>query len=220
MSVPSIGARASGTTRGAALAGVLAGISGLITFLILHALWIVPIWFIAPLGLVMASAAGAVVGAAYGELRDRLPRRPWTAAAVLGVVVLVLLPSIVIAQVRGPMYTLMPDGHASRLVSGTEAIAGFVFGLLAVSAISGGALGWLITRTLRAAIATAAAGFALAIGPGHNIPILGGGPAAGKELMILTIVGAVAASVLVEAHARLTNRRRDRHTPRSAIRPG
>jgi len=40
-----------------------------------------------------------------------------------------------------------------------------------------------------------------ALGPGHNIPLLGGTPAVAKELVILAAVVAVASVVLVEAHA-------------------
>lgn len=51
-------------------------------FLVLHHAWIAPIWFVAPMGAVLASLGGAAVGAAYAELRPVLPRRPWTSACV------------------------------------------------------------------------------------------------------------------------------------------
>jgi len=41
----------------------------------------------------------------------------------------------------------------------------------------------------------------IAIGPGHNIPLLGGTPVVAKELVILTVVGVVASIVLVEGEA-------------------
>jgi len=65
------------STRAASVrAGVLAAVAGLATFLLLHHLWIVPIWFIAPVGALVAAAGGAAVGAAYEELLPHLPRRP------------------------------------------------------------------------------------------------------------------------------------------------
>ena len=48
----------------------------------------------------------------------------------------------------------------------------------------------------------------LAIGPGHNIPLLGGSAAVPTELAILAIVLAVASIVLVEVDVRLTGARR------------
>jgi hypothetical protein len=68
--------------------------------------------------------------------------------------------------------------------------------------VVGALLGWFIGRTHRAVARTAAAA-AVALGPGHNIPLLGGTPALGKELVILLIVGAVASLVLVEVDAGL-----------------
>lgn len=60
----------------AVAAGAVAGIAGLGVFLLAHHLWIVPVWFIAPVGVVMAGAGGAAVGASYATLRPHLPRRP------------------------------------------------------------------------------------------------------------------------------------------------
>ena len=82
-------------------AGVLAGIAGFATFLLVHHVWLVPIWFIAPAGALVAAVGGAVVGAAYAELHPHLPRRPWTVIAVIVVIGVVLLPAFVIAELRG-----------------------------------------------------------------------------------------------------------------------
>ena len=86
--------------------GVLAGLVGFATFLVLHHLWIVPIWFIAPVGAVIAAGGGAAAGRAYAELMPYLPPRPWTWVAVAAVVALVLLPAVVIAELRGPIYAV------------------------------------------------------------------------------------------------------------------
>jgi hypothetical protein len=42
------------TNTAALIAGASAGIAGLLAFLVLHALWIVPIWFMVPVGLLVA----------------------------------------------------------------------------------------------------------------------------------------------------------------------
>ena len=184
-------------------AGALAGIAGLVVFLVLHHIWIAPIWFVAPMGAVLASLGGAAVGAAYAELRPGLPGRPWTSACVMVLIGATLAPAIVAAEVGGPVYAIGSDGEGVLLMSASEAFSAFVVGLLATATLTGGLLGALIGRTRRAAALTALAGFCLALGPGHNIPLLGGTPAVATELALLAAVAGVAAVVLVSAEAKL-----------------
>jgi hypothetical protein len=82
--------------------------------------------------------------------------------------------------------------------------------LLVTATVVGGLVGGWLGRTRRAALATAVAGFIFALGPGHNIPFIGGTPGVGKELAIMTVVTLVAALVLVEGHVWLTVRERRR----------
>jgi hypothetical protein len=198
---------------GSAEAGATAGLAGLLVFLALHHLWIEPIWFIAPVGAVMAAAGGIAVVAAYVEVRDRLPRRPWTALAVTAGVAAMLAPSIAVAEVRGPIYDMTASGNGVLLVPVADAIAAFVIGLLAPATLTGAILGALVGGTRRASARMALAGFALALGPGHNIPFLGGTGATVTELAILAAVSLAAAVVLVEiscgrALSRLSGRAR------------
>ena len=79
------------------IAGMLAGAAGLLVFLVIQHLWIKPIWFILPVGLVIATAGGLAVGWAYNELLPSLPRRPWTILAWLVLIGLTLAPAVVIA---------------------------------------------------------------------------------------------------------------------------
>jgi hypothetical protein len=194
-------ARPSGLA--AAWAGILAGIAGLATFLMVHHAWIVPIWFIVPAGTLIAAAGGAVVGLGYAELRPHLPGRPWTAGVMLAMVGAMLLPAVAIAQLRGPILQMAPGGGATLLVPIGQAIVDFALGLVGSAALVGALLGWLVGRTRRVMARTAAAAAALALGPGHNIPLLGGTPAVVKELVILLLVGIVASTVLVVAEALL-----------------
>ena len=69
--------------------------------------------------------------------------------------------------------------------------------------IFGGAMGWFLARTPRAALATAIAGLVYALGPGHNIPLLGGTPAVGKGIILLLVITLVSAYVLVEISTKL-----------------
>ena len=193
------------TGRGGAIeAGAIAGVGGLAVFLVLHHLWIVPIWFIAPVGAVMAAIGGAAVGAAYGELLPRLPPRPWTSLWVMASVAAILTPSFVAVELSGPIYAMGLGGEGTLLVSAPEALTTFVVGLVGTATLTGAALGATIGRTRRAAAKMALAGLALALGPGHNIPLLGGTPAAVKELAVLAIVVGVASLVLVESQVWMT----------------
>jgi hypothetical protein len=203
----------------AILAGLLSGISGLAVFLVVHHAWIVPIWFVAPVGAVMAGLGGAAVGASYAALRPRLPPRPWTASAVLAVVVVTLTPAIVVGQVRGPIFALDANGGGTLLVPAADALVDVVVGLLGLSAVAGAVVGALIGRSRRAAATTMLAAVALAVGPGHNVPLLGGTPVVAKELAILGAVAIVSAVVLVEAEVRFARRRFDA-TPGPAVANG
>jgi hypothetical protein len=187
----------------ALIAGVLAGITGLLAFLIVHALWIMPIWFILPIGLVIAGAGGPAVGWSYAELRDRLPKRPWTAPAIVVVISIILLPALLLAELRQPMFTVSPAGVVNLAIGVPEAVLRFIGELLLTATITGGLLGWWLGRTRRAAVATAVAGFVFALGPGHNIPFIGGTSGVGKEVVIMVIIIIVSALVLVEGYARL-----------------
>ncbi len=202
-------------THTAFMAGVLAGIAGLLAFLVLHALWIVPIWFILPVGLVLAGGGGLAVGWAYAELRQRLPGRPWTFLAVVGVMAVILGPAFVVADLHAPVFTVTPAGPV-QTVATSMIVARFVGGLLATATLVGGLVGGWLGRMRRAALATAVAGFVFALGPGHNIPFLGGTPGVGKELAIMTAVTLVSALVLVEGDAWLAGPAR-RHASRDEV---
>lgn len=197
------------TDTAALIAGALAGIAGLLVFLVLHALWIIPIWFMVPVGLLLAGGGGLAVGWAYAELRWRLPRRPWTALAVVGVIAVILVPAFVLAELHGPVFTVTPAGPL-QTVATSIIVARFVGELLVTATIVGGLVGWWLGRTRRATLATALAGFVFALGPGHNIPFIGGTPGVGKEFAIMTAVTFVSALLLVEGHTWLSTGRSGR----------
>lgn len=185
------------------IAGALAGFSGLLTFLVIHHLWIMPIWFILPLGSLVAGLGGLAAGWAYVEVQPRLPRRPWTVFAVLAGMVVILTPALLLAELRPPMFSVSAAGVANLAMGLPEAVFRFIGELLATAALTGGLLGWLLGRTRRAAAATALAGFVFALGPGHNIPFIGGTSGVPKELTIMGAVLLASSLVLVEGHALL-----------------
>ncbi len=186
------------------LAGVCAGLAGLLTFLLIHHFWIQPIWFIAPVGVVIAGAGGVVVGWSYAEILVSLPPRPWTFLALTAVIAVILAPSIILAQLTPPLIDLATFSLPPQ--AGPRAALAFIFELIMTAVIIGGAAGWYLGHTRRAMVATAIAGLVYALGPGHNIPFLGHTPAVGKGLALLLAVTLVAAFVLVEANAALFKR--------------
>lgn len=187
-------------------AGAVSGIAGLLVFLVIHHFWIRPIWFIAPVGLLISAGGGLAVGWAYSELLPGLPPRPWSAAVLIVVIGACLTPAVILAQLRPPMFTAMSE-NALLTVSTGRAVAIFVFQLLLTAAGVGALAGWWIGGSGRAAVATGLAGLVFALGPGHNIPFLGNTPATGKGIVLLLSVVVVSAVVLVEAHLALSSGR-------------
>lgn len=183
------------------IAGVCAGVAGLLTFLVIHHFWIQPIWFVAPIGLVIAGIGGLAVGWSYAEIHTSLPSRPWTFLAMTAIIGVILAPSILLAQFRPPLlevatFSIPPLG-------GPRLALHFIAELVMTAVIIGASAGWFLGRTPQAAIATAVAGLVYALGPGHNIPFLGNTPAVGKGLILLLVITLVSSFVLVEVSAGL-----------------
>jgi len=189
------------------IAGIFAGIAGLLVFLVLHHLWIKPIWFILPIGLVIAAAGGLAAGWAYSELLPGLPRRPWTIFTWATLVNLTLAPAVVLAQLRPPVFSGTGMDVTARITV-AQAVVIIARDLLLTASVTGGLVGWLIGRTRRAALAMALAGFVFALGPGHNVPFLGNTPGTGKGILLLLAVILSASLVLVEAQAALAGGKR------------
>ncbi len=187
----------------ALIAGVFAGIAGLLVFLTIHHFWIRPIWFILPPGLFIAALGGLAVGWAYSEIYSTLPPRPWTSLALFSIVAATLTPAILLAQLRPPPLDISTgaiiDGSSTSVV-----IARVVIELLLTATLVGALMGWLLVRTPQAALAMALASLVFAIGPGHNIPFLGNTPAVGKGIVLLIAIIATSAIVLVESSALLS----------------
>lgn len=181
------------------IAGAFSGIVGLLVFLTIHHFWMRPIWFILLPGALIAALGGLAIGWAYAEIKVGLPPRPWTALAVMALVGVILLPSIVLAELRPALF----DIETGKLIDGksTEAAIRFVLELLLTATVVGALAGWRLGGAGWAAFATTLAGFVFALGPGHNIPLLCGTPGVGKGIALLVAVVVVAAVVLVEGQA-------------------
>lgn len=184
------------------IAGAIASLAGLLAFLVVHHFWIMPIWFIFPPGLIIAVLGGLAVGWSYFEIRAGLPPRPWTSPAIVILITLILTPSIILSQLRPPLLDAtsvsIPPGEGPRVAFH------FFFELILTAMLVGATAGWVLGRSPRAAISTSIAGLAFAIGPGHNIPFLGGTQSAIKGLVLLAVIVLVSSIIIVEGVARLT----------------
>ncbi|MCI0712638.1 MAG: hypothetical protein L0154_20955 [Chloroflexi bacterium] len=182
-------------------AGAISGIIGLLVFLTIHHFWIRPIWFIFPPGLFIAVLGGLAVGWSYMEISAGLPPRPWTTLAVVALIGAILTPAILLAHTRPSPF----DPITGNIIpgKGRETLVRIIFELLLTAMIVGGLAGWWIGGSPKAALATALAGLVFAIGPGHNIPLLGNTPSEAKGLIILLVIVMISALTLVEGSALL-----------------
>ena len=85
-------------------AGMFAGITGLVVFLVIHHFTITPIWFILPVGVILSIAGGAAVGWAFAEMRSHLlPNAIWSALILAVLLSLTPVPGFLIGQRFGPV---------------------------------------------------------------------------------------------------------------------
>lgn len=182
----------------ALLSGAVAGIVGFATFLVVHALWILPIWFIAPVGLAAAVLGGLCVGWAYDIHRARLPGSAvGRILAVLAAASLVLFPAEPLALTHRDLH--FGDTASTAVAAAMPAAVLF----LVFAALLGATGGALLGHSVRAAGVTALAAVAFAIGIGHNAPFIGTGYVALKLWTIMLTATAVASVALVLLEARL-----------------
>lgn len=172
-------------------AGVLSSLASLAVFLGVHHLWIRPIWFIAPAGAAIAVAGGLALGWSWFLLQPGLPGLPWSPLAALALIAVILAPGVALSFTHGPLFDLqtadIPAGQ------GRAVAIRFLLELVVTATVVGALVGWRLGGTGTAALATSLAGLALALGPGHNIPMFGHHPVAFKGLAILLALSLVTA---------------------------
>jgi hypothetical protein len=123
--------------------------------------------------------------------------------SIVGLISGILLPSLLLAKVREPIFDL--NGPSALLMMSVgQAAAIFSLELAVTATLVGGLAGWIICRTHSASLATALAGLIFALRPGHNNPI-GNTPGTLKGVAILFMVVLVSTIVLVEIHAWITS---------------
>jgi hypothetical protein len=192
--------------------GAVSGLASLLVFMVVHVIWITPIWFVLPLGIVLAGGGGMVVSWAYTETKHRLPPPPWTVLAVAAIVFATLLPAFALAQ----LHPLLIDLDGTLLVKIPVLVRHFILDLLVTAFATGALIGWWLGRSKRAALATGMAGVTFALGPGHNTAVVTLEPGvAGLALKMLALMGIVIfvaaivlvyGQVLLEKHSENANR--------------
>lgn len=185
------------TIKASAASGVIAGEFCLAVFLVIHAIWITPIWNVAVIGVFIAG--GVVVAARCCTLvRHLVPPRPFSWLVVFGMLAIPIVPCIVLATVLPPLLEV-ENGQIIHPVNVPWIVGGFFVNLLLPAVAVGAAMGWLIARRRSAAALFAGMGLLMAVGPGHNLPLFGVfGDATGAQLLkafVLTFVPMAIAAV-------------------------
>lgn len=169
--------------------GAVAGSVALVVFVVLHAIWIVPIWSILPF-LPVAALVGALAAWPFEEIsaRGALPAAPFDGLAFSAVLLLTLVPTAVAGS-------LAPAGRdpidvAAMLLQ------------LSLAAPMGAALGLLLTGSRVGALALGVAALALALTLGHNLPFFPfGGRSWGTAFLLVVVPESVAGVTFSVARA-------------------
>jgi hypothetical protein len=146
--------------------GTIVGLVGAVSFAIVHAMLIVPIWSRIPGGMVQAVPAGIALAWAFEQLvRARNWRTPTHGAIFGAVLFLTLVPGTVFA-------------NALRLAGAHPGDWPGTIGTLAIAAASGGVAGWILTRERRASWALAIATFVVTAAASGPVPVVNSARAA------------------------------------------
>jgi hypothetical protein len=145
-------------------AGALSGVAGAVLFATLHAFIIVPIWDRMTSGLVFGAIAGAAAGWAFAECYPVAIRTMTKRSVAIGAGFGALL-WVAVAPVTGADAFLRAMGLAQRYELFAVAVA------VMIALAGGAALGWLITRRIRGALAGAAAGLLLTLAMAGPVPV-------------------------------------------------
>jgi hypothetical protein len=146
------------------LAGALSGVAAALLFATLHAFIIVPIWDRMTSGLIFGAIAGAAAGWAFAECYPEAIRTRTKRSVAIGAGFGAIL-WVAVAPVTGVDAFLSAAGLAQRYELFAVAVA------VMVALTGGAALGWLITRRSRGALAGAAAGLLLTIAMAGPVPV-------------------------------------------------
>lgn len=197
-------------------AGIASGLAGLATFLVLHAIWITPIWNILVVGVLISGFGGWLAIRCYGYASRLANGRLGSYGLVFAGVSLTLVPSVVLTIVLPPLLET-ENGEIVRPLNVSWLVSGFFVNLLIPTFLAGAAMGWLLTKRRTTAALFGGMGLLMGLGPGHNIPLFGAATAAqwGMVLALTFVPMAAAAVVLVEGVALASRDRQPAGSPRT-----
>ena len=146
--------------------GTIVGTVGAVSFAVVHAMLIVPVWSRIPGGMVQAVPAGIALAWAFEQLvRARNWRTPAHGAIFGAVLFLTLVPGTLFA-------------NSLRLAGAHPGDWPGTIGTLTIAGASGGLAGWILTRERRASRALAIATLVLTTAAGGPVPVVNSARAA------------------------------------------
>jgi hypothetical protein len=165
--------------RSSLLAGAIAGLGAGLLFAAAHAIVIVPIWSRMIGGLLFGIAAGTACGWAYAELKaPDASRSRLRDGATFGVLLWLAVVPVTLTNAL-----LRHTGFAGAHKMSTDTVA-------VVLALAGGAaLGWILSRRWRGALAAAAALLMITMAMGGPVPV-------GRSVRAVEILFAVLAAAV------------------------
>jgi len=176
----------------ATVAGATAGGVALVVFVVVHAMWIVPIWGMLSM-IPVAALVGALAAWPFEEMSARaaLPPAPVDGIAFAALLLATLVPTAVFGVLAGPV-------DRDHITVPAVVIP------LALAAPAGAAIGLLLTGSAAAAGALAAAAFALALTLGHNLPFFPIGSPGWEKAFSLVVLVELAAGIVFSLTRSLT----------------
>ena len=182
--------------------GLISGLTGLVVFLVMHAIWITPIWFISIIGIIVSAGGGIVTARCYERSTRLRIWRPFSSLYVFSLVGITLLPCVLLIQMVPPLLEA-ENGEVVHPVNMPWVVSGFFLLLLIPAATVGWLVGRFLTGSNSSAVLYSSMGLLVALGPGHNLPLFGDatGEQLFKALMLTFTPMAAAAVVMAEGSA-------------------
>lgn len=175
------------------VAGAVAGSVALLVFVVLHAVWIVPIWGMLSM-LPIAALVGVIAAWPFEQIsaRGAFPPAPFDGIAFTALLLLTLVPSAVMGVLVGPV-------DRDRITAAAVSVP------LLLAAPAGVLLGALLVGVNPASFGLGAAAFAVALTLAHNLPFFPIGSAGWEKAFGLVVFVELAAGAAFSATRALSS---------------
>jgi len=186
------------------IAGIVAGVAGMVVYVVLRSAWVEPAWEAAAVALPLAALSGAAIGWARYETREALSQGVWSATALATALLLVVAPAFVIQAARSPQEAGSSSYRVAELAVG--------------AAIVGSLLAYLPTRRAAAAWTGAVGAVTYALTFGLDVPFVDASLADVARLGLLLFAANITIAMVQELlKARWTRSRLLREVAREAL---